>query len=286
MGASKERLIDMGCGRTIPCPNCGEEMMEDPQRDMTEGQFADYEAGHNVPFTCSECGHNKLYETDSIFNSYPDEEYFKYIPTEYYANAMGVLNEIQVLLCDNFLEDSSEKITALDLSQKQLDLSSKHLLKLLYGSSVTALESYLADAFKYNILNDEKYLKKFVDTYKPFQNEKRVTLPSILSSSDFAKDTIKDYVSKIVLSELNGIIFHKLNKVRVMYGCVYGIKFPDDWEKMFEHIQIRHDIYHRNGKDIEGYELELTIDDVTQVIMDVIRFIEDIEDKLKTVLKS
>lgn len=48
--------------KTIKCPKCGGEMFEVIQEEMTEGQEADYLAGFNHPYECSDCNYCDLFD--------------------------------------------------------------------------------------------------------------------------------------------------------------------------------------------------------------------------------
>ncbi|MDO8528740.1 MAG: hypothetical protein Q7S06_02510 [Nanoarchaeota archaeon] len=54
---------------TRKCPKCGGIMKEQEQdySGMTEGQQADYDAGFNRPFGCSECGEYGLFDVESVY---------------------------------------------------------------------------------------------------------------------------------------------------------------------------------------------------------------------------
>ena len=199
------------------------------------------------------------------------------IPTDYYANARFNLNDIFGLMYEKIEKEEENTYIA----------GNRLLIQLIYGNAITVLETYLNDAFIYNIIHNDKYLKTIINKCKPFKNN---ILPNILakcnSMCDEDSNSIKDLLKYEVLKELNFISFHNLPKVKYMFKSVYNLDFPKNWETLTDEVKIRHDLFHRNGKDKDGNELELKFKDLETVVKLVEEFIEDIEEKLKILLSD
>jgi hypothetical protein len=99
-----------------------------------------------------------------------------------------------------------------------------YLWKLLYANAITALETYLSDAFINTIVNNRKYLRRFVETFKDFEKEK-ISLSCVLKEAD----AIRDWV----LGELAKISWPSLDRVRPVYKATLGVEFSDDLGGLF-----------------------------------------------------
>ena len=75
------------------------------------------------------------------------------------------------------------------------------------------------------------------------------------------------------------MIYHDLPKVKVMYKDCLKITFPDIAELM-KAIKIRHDMVHRNGKNKEGEEIEMSKSMVSDVITKVEIFVKAIDEEI------
>jgi len=173
---------------------------------------------------------------------------------------------------ETFLK-SLEKVEALIHVELEQELQ-QHLLRLLRVSVITALETFLADAFINTILADQSLLRKFVEE-SPYFEKRKFTLSEIFARMDNLEDEVRNY--------LLNLIWHNLEKIKPMYKSTLNIKFPEDLKNLFKAIVIRHDIVHRNGKTKDGKEILLAKDDVQALLEDARQFIAHIDNQFAPV---
>ncbi|MBD2096485.1 hypothetical protein H6F90_15205 [Trichocoleus sp. FACHB-591] len=149
------------------------------------------------------------------------------------------------------------------------------LNRMLYANIITAMESYLSDAFIKIVLSKEERLRRFVETTKEFQNQK-ISLSDIFIKMDGLKGEVTDY--------LTALSFHNLPKVEALYKASLGVEFPKDSTKRINKaIAIRHDIVHRNGKNNnDGNHRKIGHDDIKSLAAEVKRFLREVDKQLRT----
>ncbi|MFC1590958.1 hypothetical protein ACFL43_00370 [Thermodesulfobacteriota bacterium] len=155
---------------------------------------------------------------------------------------------------------------------KITDELQEHLEGLLFSSVITALETYLSDAFINTVLSDKEKMRKFVETNKDFKDIK-FSLDQAYSIIDSIDKKIKEY--------LFNLMWHNLEKVKIIYKKTLGIRFPDDMSAIHKHIKIRHDLVHRGGKDKNGNQITVTDEDLSILLDDVMVFVEDMTNNLE-----
>jgi hypothetical protein len=143
--------------------------------------------------------------------------------------------------------------------------------KLLFLNVITAMETYLSDAFINTIMGDDALIRKLVETNPDFKNRK-IDLSEIYSRVDGLKEEVRNYLLEI--------IYHNIAKVKPMYESVLNISFPNDLSAVFKAIQVRHDIAHRSGKTKEGAQVSINKDVILKLIAVVQSFVEVINKQL------
>lgn len=152
-------------------------------------------------------------------------------PKDYYTNALDSLDKIQ--------EDLNNK-------------PSQFGIYLLYGATITTLEAFLHDAFKYHILNSETALTLFCSK----NTFDKCTKPNIESLAKQQKDSIKEYLRIKAKEQLEKTTFHNLKTAYGFYQQI-GIHLPSETGDCAPAIDKRHIIFHRNGVDKEGNSLNI-----------------------------
>lgn len=150
--------------------------------------------------------------------------------------------------------------------------------KLLYGSAIVALESYLGDAFKYIVTSNSNYFHSFLKNHKSEEEEKKIPL----SKLNIHGDDIGTYIRESVISTMNKISFHNLKPVTQLYKKILNIRLPTSqyYVKFEEAIENRHHIFHRGGRDYDGKELEISDRDIFELAYDIEEFINETEEVL------
>lgn len=151
------------------------------------------------------------------------------------------------------------------------DTLQNHQNKLLYANVITSMETYLSDTFINKAITSKEYLRKFVETFHDFKNIK----------FDYAEifekyEDVETYVTKSLLD----IMYHNIGKVKGMYMDTFGIEFPKDIKSIYQAVNIRHDIVHRNGQDKNKNEHQIDGMQIQKLITDVSAFIDFINNQI------
>lgn len=143
--------------------------------------------------------------------------------------------------------------------------------RLLFVNVITALETYLSDAFINTVVPNPELMRRFIESTPEFQSEK-VALSDIFKAIEEIEQKAKSYLADVV--------WHNLQRVKPIYYDTLGITFPKDIGEIFRAIIKRHDIVHRNGKSKSGEEILIQKQDVEQLIAAVESFTQDIDGQL------
>lgn len=180
-----------------------------------------------------------------------------------------------LILSDNeYFQSFMESINHIrDISNAEITGATKdHLLRVLHVSVITAIETYLSDAFINSVINDSDNMRKFVENNPEFKS-KTIKLSEIFSKHENIDQEVKGYL----VSQL----WHNLKKVKPMYKSTLEVEFPDDIESIFKAIDTRHDLVHRNGKNLEGEVVLITEENLSSLLDDAIIFITHINEQLE-----
>jgi hypothetical protein len=184
--------------------------------------------------------------------------------SEYFANALSMIEQLEQM------RDVAK--TQTNSTQRQF------MLNMLYGATIAVLESYLSDAAKINITKNDECLVKFVNNWRP-DNSRKYSLSELQIGND---RTLKEFSKQEVKKILNNIIFHKLDTVYQLYNII-GIKLANI-NQFAKPIEKRHDIFHRNGKTVEGVDVTVSSQELMQLLMDVKAFIKGTEETMRKLL--
>lgn len=145
------------------------------------------------------------------------------------------------------------------------DARNKTLTRLLFANVITAIESYLSDTIKKNVLGRPALLRRFVESNQQLK-EKKCTVSEVFKIVDNIENTVSQLIDQT--------LFHNIEKTIALYKSVLDVDFPIESMSILQKaISQRHDIVHRNGKTIDGNEIEISNEDVSsliQVIKDLI----------------
>lgn len=173
----------------------------------------------------------------------------------------------------SFLEsiDNLEELLRMNISNEN---SNDYYLKMLYANVITILETYLSDTFINKVMSEERYIRRFIETFKDYENEK-------IGYNDIFKYYEKSSVK--VAETMAEVIYHNIAKVKGMYESTLGIEFLTDQElrKVYKSVSIRHDIVHRNGKNKNGEKILVTKESIQEMIEEVKRLVNHIENQFK-----
>jgi len=178
------------------------------------------------------------------------QKYSKII-TDYFIEFKNSINNIQKLV----------EIQSIDKSLQP------HFFNMLYSSVITSLETYLSDALKFHLSNNEEFLIRFVETFKDFKNIK-CDFNDIFNLCNSIENRVEE--------SLSILLYHNLPKIKGIYKATFQIDFqPID--EIMNAISIRHDLVHRNGKKSDGTHHIITQEDIKKLSNQVLLFVENIE---------
>lgn len=254
------------------CSNCSHiettDFFEVPVPDWSAETHHDSVSSEDFEHVCSNCGkqydielHNGFYGGDGEIHDIDDCE------LQFVNEQIEYDSEWEYLFVEDHVKDIVKVLDNID----NLDEYSKIILyRNLYANLISIMEAYLCDCLKAEVMKSEENKRKFVETYKPFKDEK-MSLSDIL-----AKMNVLD---KIIVSELNKLLYHNLGKIKPMYREILGVDLGDIGP-ILKCVEIRHDIVHRNGKDPEGKEHTIKRDDVEDLAVLIGTFISSIDNQI------
>lgn len=177
--------------------------------------------------------------------------------TRFYSVAFESLEEIETII-SNGTQYTNENLLA----------------KLLYANVITAFEAYLSDTFIYTVVSFPPLIRRIVESDPEFSRRK-LEVADLFRRHDGIKNEVAEY--------LEGLIYHNLSKIKQLYKSVLCVEFPKDLSSIFRAINIRHDIVHRNGRTKEGEVHQLTLDAVSELILSIRGFIDNVDTQVKNV---
>jgi len=145
-----------------------------------------------------------------------------------------------------------------------------HMCGLLYVNAITCLEAYLFDTVLNQVMGDEGYKRRFVETSPEFAKRK-TSMCEIYHRMEGLDKELKDH--------LFSMLWHDLGRAKRVYESVFAIEWPDI-SRLAKAVRNRHDIVHRNGKSKDGNDIILSKEKVEALITDVQTFIDSIDEKL------
>ena len=214
----------------------------------------------NGKFQITEEGKNYLSENQEKLRLIVAEEKF--------------LQQNSLIITDYFSEFNKSIKTIRELVKITITNSTlqPHYFNMLYSSVITSLETYLADALKFNLAHKEEFLIKFVETFQDFKNVK-CDFNDIFNLCNSIERTVEE--------GLRSFLYHNLPKIKGIYKSTFNINFQPINELM-RSISIRHDLVHRNGKNKNGTPHNITKDNVLELCDKTLSFVQNIEEQFNT----
>ncbi len=151
-----------------------------------------------------------------------------------------------------------------------LSIDDKHydtLLRMIYISLITALETYLAQAFISEIDSSDEALRSFVETTPEFEQTK-IPLANVFKKYESIREDAKTH--------LLGLMWHNLAKLKPMFKASLGIHFPDSIGVLIQATHVRHDLVHRGGKTKSGERVKISATDVENLASELDAFVNHI----------
>lgn len=147
-----------------------------------------------------------------------------------------------------------------ELKDIQLDESTPVLQRMIFSSVITAMEAYLSDTLKKNVLNRDAIKKRFVKNSEHLKNSGKIFISDIYEELD--------KLDKKIIDDIDSTSFHSVKVVTGLYEKVLLCSFPKDKvAQLTKSVEIRHDIVHRNGKTTEGSIITISKEDVENLMI-------------------
>lgn len=127
---------------------------------------------------------------------------------------------------------------------------------MVYAHIVAAFEGYLSSIFIHTVVNSKELFKKLCIT-NPDLNKLEYKLTDLVKDDKYIEKEISAYLSKF--------IFHRVDKIKLMFDSVLDHKFGDiGW--FGKAVNIRHDCVHRAGITKEGDIVNISNDKIDELI--------------------
>lgn len=222
---------------------------------------------------------------DLHYHQYSRDDITKINPNFYdpYSKSLfrGFFSESSI--SSSYAKDSSE---ILDKIEKLIEAiytekiqEQEIMSRLLYGSIVTCLESYLGDAFRYHIFSNQGYFSSFLRNYTFPKGDKKYSWREL----GLKGDKIEEYIRQRIKGLIDDISFHNLEKVNELYLEILNVDLPRNWVAINRDvIPKRHDIFHRNGKNVAGEIIKIGKNDLVTLLDEIRKFIAETERILLT----
>ena len=167
--------------------------------------------------------------------------------------------------------DETIKASQEVLNSKFTSITTKNILVMLHGHVVAAVEAYLSSTFISITLSSDHYIRKLVEN-DPELAKAKFSLKDIFTKQDNLHNDLGKY--------LQDLIFHKIDRVNLLYSSVLEIKFGNvKW--LYKAIELRHHCVHRAGYDKDGNEVDIDKSDIETLINQCSKLVHFIETEIQ-----
>lgn len=167
------------------------------------------------------------------------------------------------------------------LFQKKSDIC----IGMLQVNIITAMETYLAEAFISSLERDSRFIFNFLSQSEEYKG-KNIPMSRLFSSPAEIEKQLEE-IKRDIKASLVDKLWHKLQSIAVpLYKITYGIEFPRDIGVLYKAVSQRHDWVHRNGKDRHGELLEISKATIIELIEKVEELIQAIDDQFDSILPN
>jgi len=285
MGYKEFFPIDVDTVNVLFKCNCGEEVYSEeisvPFPNIEAEKSSDSHNSEEGLAICEYCGAEYEISVSAGFaDGYVeiqniDDEDILFIEENSTIRDEYVDSQIEAMLSssDSFhsFEFEMENLSALNELSLDDPILEKTLRRQVFSGAITCLEDYLSTTLVNQVLNNKDHFKAFVKTFHNITNRK-FGLNEIYEKLD--------QIEGIVKTELVDVIYHDLPKVKGMYKSTLNVELPPI-EVLMKIIKTRHDMVHRNGKDKQGNEVDISKISVSHIINTVKDFVHKIEEQIK-----
>lgn len=149
---------------------------------------------------------------------------------------------------------------------------SQGFLRLFYANAIAIFEAYVFDKFVHKIFSDNEAKKKLLANH-PTLKTTTLNLSEIVENVECVNDVIRSY--------LHNLVWHRLKDVNKLYGTAFNIGIKEDKPWFNNAKDIRNHIVHRNGKDLEGEPITITMHELDRLIENITNVVDYIEERFR-----
>jgi hypothetical protein len=145
------------------------------------------------------------------------------------------------------------------------------ILKMSFAYGVTLLETYLGDIAKALIGTSDTFFRNAITQVDELKKAK-------YSIESLAEGPIDP--KGLAIKELSTILFHNIYKSKRIIEGILGTNIQINIDHLLNIVDKRHDIVHRNGHTKEGNPILVTNEDFTQMIEELERFVNSLQQQI------
>lgn len=137
--------------------------------------------------------------------------------------------------------------------------------RLVFAGAISSLEAYLGDTL-INAVHEKPDIRNSL-----LKNHKELGAISV-TAAELSEDP--DLVTKRLIGELRGYLYHNMQRVMALYQGAFSIAMvPSKTERdvLFNAMPRRHDCVHRNGRNPQGEKLTVFTDEYVREVIAAIK---------------
>ncbi|WP_412496469.1 hypothetical protein [Shewanella chilikensis] len=146
-------------------------------------------------------------------------------------------------------------------------------LQLYYSNVVGVMEKYLYDLYVGEIESCDVAF------------DKMCKLPKFAVQKYPLMQIFHQDIKAIVINSVKNMVWHRVNDLDPMFKKTFGFKINIS-QKLKNKLATRHHFVHRNGLDLEGNNVVLTLSDLQDAIAVIEAFVIDIDKKFHSYYHS
>lgn len=178
------------------------------------------------------------------------------------------INEILTIYKRSITELS--KLLSFDIPNSNISFTR---FKYIYVGVFGAMEAFLCDTCLCYVNRKSEYTKAYLKANECFK-DKKINISDIFENYDKIKEVVNE--------QIENMLYYKLPIVKDIFRKTFNISFPNIGN-VYEYVQTRHDIVHRNGRTIKGKIILIDKHKIERLITDVNTLVYAIADEFKKI---
>jgi hypothetical protein len=146
------------------------------------------------------------------------------------------------------------------------------LRQLVFGTAITALESFLWETMAFWVERDDQ-VRRELFTRLPALKDQPLKLGTIFERHEGLKEELKGY--------LQNLVWHRWDRVAPLFAIGLAIKAPN-FQQFDAALIKRHDIVHRSGHDKAGTAISVSDEEIKELSSQILAFASQIHTELES----